>query len=346
MTNYHKLQGREMYQSLLTADLDRELQKIACSEEVNYNNRNGKGALIMAVYFGKSNVVKFLLDAGVEVKKDDNQLMFFASSGKSLEIVKMLEKEGVDPCHIGKNGVTTLMMASHSPNDEVFDYFLNAGVDPLHVSKSKKTALHFVALHGSLRKFEVLIKKGCDVFALDENGKSILHFAAENGNAEIFFTAVKMGLDISIKSKLGDTLLHSAAYGANEEIFNFLLDKKMDCFAINNEGFTLLHKSLSGIKTSVNITSKLLDMGLDPLSKTIYGEHALHFASGKIDKKTIHLLIQMGCNLHDKDEFGLNCFDHAIDNEILKFLKEHDLNKPGNYFLSKIKKLIDSPKER
>ena len=340
--NYHNLQGVDMYESLVSADLDKELRKIACSEKVNYNTHQGTVALGMAMFFSDPKIAKFLIEAGVQIDKDKDFLLYAAIAGSSLENIKLLVKEGADPHKFDEDGITTLMSASQSSDDEIFDYFLNIGVDPLLVSKSNKTALHFVSSlvtfgkpNNSFKRFKLLIEKGCDPLLIDNKGESILHLSAEAGNSEIFFAAIDMGLDIFAVTKSGDTLLHSAAYGGNEKIFNFLLDKKLDVFAKNNDDFTVLHKATYTYLKSDNIISKLLDMGLDPLLKTKNGQHSLHFACRKLNKENITRMIKMGCNMHDKDSNGSDCFDYALDETIEEFLKKQNNKKRFNDMLFK-----------
>ena len=111
---------------------------------INHRDDSGFTAVMAAVRFGRSDLVKRLLMAGAEI--DEDALMVALKSPMSEEarstIVKDLLSYGADVNYqYDSDGFTVLMECLRMKRFELVKVFLDAGADPSIVDKEGMTAL-------------------------------------------------------------------------------------------------------------------------------------------------------------------------------------------------------------
>ncbi|MCB9229070.1 MAG: ankyrin repeat domain-containing protein [Deltaproteobacteria bacterium] len=116
-----------------------------CEAEVNEAGSDGMTPLLIAVHFGHSNIVKFLVEQGAVVDQPDHSgatpLLIAASFG-ALNIVKFLVERGAAVDTVDRDGYSPLMMAAFWGHSEVIKFLVQTGkVDVNKIANDGKTAL-------------------------------------------------------------------------------------------------------------------------------------------------------------------------------------------------------------
>ncbi len=158
--------------------------------DVEASNRYGNTALMVAVYNGHLEVVKYLAECGVdlEVKDGDTALMKAAINGH-LDVVKCLAE---------------------------------CGADVHQKDRYEQTALVEAATHGHWEVVKCLVELGADLEAQDKNGRTALMKAARDGYLEVVEYLVQNGADLEAKDKYGRTALDTAKYHGRDDCVKFL----------------------------------------------------------------------------------------------------------------------------
>jgi ankyrin repeat protein len=150
-----------------------------------------------------------------------------------------------------------------------------------------RTALHIAALNRNQEMCKLLISYGAKVNEVDEEGNTPLHLAIYSHNekfnesdgeiiCEMFLSL--WHADINAKDKKGNTPLHKAILAQDNRVCNLLLKNPiLDKDAINDFNQTPLH--IACMKKSHEICQMLLENRVSAVSKDVFGNQAIHYAS-------------------------------------------------------------------
>ena len=137
--------------------------------ELVLQDSNGKTALMYAVFYLNTEIVKVLLQAGADVNRQDSvwektALMHAASLDKTeivTEVIKLLLQAGADVNGQDSNGKTALMYAVFYLNAEVVKLLLNSGANVNARDNQYRTALTIAYRAHDKRGFldNMLVKK-------------------------------------------------------------------------------------------------------------------------------------------------------------------------------------------
>merc|ERR1712150_282148 len=105
---------------------------------------------------GKSDIVRYLLQAGADLKwKGDDGMtsLHLAAQNGHLEVVHAI-------------------LNQNNKQREIINYLLKRGADPLKIDTEGNIALHWGALSGSRSTCETLLNHGCDVDSTNSLGET------------------------------------------------------------------------------------------------------------------------------------------------------------------------------
>jgi ankyrin repeat protein len=111
---------------------------------VNAKNDEGLTPLQIAASFGKTEMVKYLVNQGAKVDcvdKKKQSALFLAVYHDHPKTVEALTKAGADVNLKNKKGETPLLMAAYYGFDDVFPILLAAGSDPNTKNENGRTYL-------------------------------------------------------------------------------------------------------------------------------------------------------------------------------------------------------------
>jgi len=275
---------------------------LANGAKVDMADNLGRTPLIHALVTRDSiETVRALISAGADVNKASGEklgsalpLNFAIFNGK-LDVAKVLLDAGADIDAEGFAGYSPLhyaAMLARRHNHEMLELLF-----------SRKTENIFTAAcQGDLNKVKTLIDDGTDVNVKDEFGVSLLHWAAAADSPEVAEFLIAKGADVNAKSRL-DANAKSRPYdraplmGAHTlPVIELLISKGADVNAQQADGWTKLHvASINGDKDTVEF---LIRNGADANIKINAGIPPLWYAVCMGRHDVIEPLIAGGADIN------------------------------------------------
>lgn len=150
-------------------------------------DENGMTALHFAAQNGNTDVVRYLLENGADIKAQDIKLeraaIHFAAENGSLECVKFLAEHGADLLDRDIYGTTALHYAAKKNHLDVIKYLVSKKVNYTAKDARGWTAMHYAACGGSIDVIRYLLAKGLNINEPNGTGRTPLFFA--RGNLEL-----------------------------------------------------------------------------------------------------------------------------------------------------------------
>ncbi|WP_257282754.1 ankyrin repeat domain-containing protein [Endozoicomonas sp. SESOKO1] len=199
------------------------LEELLANRELNVNvsDNNGVTPLMIAALWGKTERLKWLLDARADIYVNDQRgwtPLHFAALSDRAEIVNMLLAV-VPGINVGKEdiyGYTALHLAAENDSVEPLKVLLNTpGIRVNKKTNNGFTALHIAAMDENPDSVKaLLVTPGIRVNKKSKKGWTALHLAAEYNSAKAI-KALLATPGIRVNEKVdGRTALHIAAkYG-------------------------------------------------------------------------------------------------------------------------------------
>ena len=154
--------------------------------DVDTTDNQGFTVLHRAAQSGSYELVKFLIDRGVDIycktKADENCLHVAAAFGHLNLCVTLIDKHNFD-VHMADNArFTTLHRSAQSGSYELVKFFVNKGTDIHLKTKGGQNCLHIATTYGHLNLCGTLVNKhNFNVDMVDDRGWTALHFSTQNG---------------------------------------------------------------------------------------------------------------------------------------------------------------------
>lgn len=167
----------------------------------------GMAPLQLALYAGKQEVVRLLLERGAPV-----DAFLAAALGETEKCRDLLRADEVLLNMNSSDGWTPLHLACFFGHQETAGMLLGIGAD---VNARSANAMHNTPLHAAAagRHREIcalLLTGGADVNAQQQGGYTPLHSAAANGDADLVRLLLAHEANASVKSEKGQTALELA----------------------------------------------------------------------------------------------------------------------------------------
>lgn len=170
---------------------------------VNARNTSGLSAILVATYYGRSEITKLLIDAGAHLTIHEA-----AATGAQERVDQMLQKEPSAINSYSTDGWTPLHLAVFFGRVNVVHLLHSKGADLNAVSKNEQQVR---PLHSALSNpnnaavAQLLIGYGADVNATQAQGYTPLHFAASNGLESIVRNLLALSVDRNARDVAGKT---------------------------------------------------------------------------------------------------------------------------------------------
>jgi ankyrin repeat protein len=211
---------------------------------------NGLGnALYAAAFFGKADIVRYLVEHGADVNamggRYGSALSAAASSGKA-DIVRYLVDHGADVNAEGSRYGSALRAAASSGKADIVRYLVEHGADVNAKGGRYGSALYAAVISGMADIVRYLVDHGADVNAERRRYGNALTAAAFLGKADIVRYLVEHGANIDTKGGLYYCNALCAAFSeGNYNIVRYLKEHRANINATDGEyGYTFF----SGMK--------------------------------------------------------------------------------------------------
>ncbi|KAM3862137.1 uncharacterized protein ankrd50l [Diretmus argenteus] len=263
---------------------------------LEHADSEGWTALRSAAWGGHSEVVRLLLDAGVDVDGCDGEgrtALRAAAWGGHEEILQTLLDYGAQVDKADREGRTALIAAAYMGHREAVEILLDHNANVNLADGDGRTALSVAALcvptaagvKGYGEVASLLLERGADPGHRDCDGMTPLLLAAYEGHEDIVELLLEAGADVdetagpdaSAPAAAAVTPLLAAAAMGHIRTVGRLLFWGAAVDGIDGEGRTAL--SLAAARGSVESVRALLDRGLDENHKDDLGWTPLHAAA-------------------------------------------------------------------
>jgi ankyrin repeat protein len=292
--------------------------------DIRARDPHGNTFLHWAAFYGFADLVRVLIDAGVEVNALNaihQTPLLVAERGfpRGDPVVQILLDAGADANAADFSGRSVLQKMVSGEDQSRVRSLLEHGADVNAQNAFGETALYCLCRSGDLPIARLLVDKGADVNLSDFRGQTplfeacrtekvqIVQYLLEHGakadqpdfyetcpihisthSEPVMDLLLKHGADINRVNYLGCTALSVAASAGRENMVRFLIEHKADVNRFAKNGATPLQEAAFTGKAS--IVKLLLDSGADPAVKNSRGKTALDFAREKKNIEVIALL--------------------------------------------------------
>ena len=262
---------------------DADIIDLIHTQVPNIESKTGDGCtpLMIAAFNSKLHAVKWFLEKGATVTREDNSganALHFAAEGGDTDIIDLIHTLLLNIESKTSQGRTPLMVAARRGKLQAVKWFLEKGATVTLKDKAGWNMLHFAAQGGDpdilelihnhvpniesrslagitplmvavgnckLHAMQWFIYKGASVACVDENGCNILHFAAKNCDPDIIHRILTYVPDIESKTAFGETPLIIAVRHGKLQSVKYLLERGANPLARDNNGRGYLYHALS-----------------------------------------------------------------------------------------------------
>jgi ankyrin len=220
------------------------------------SENRGMPALIFAAREGSTDVVRLLLERGVDpnIIGEGSTTPLHVAATKEVAALLLKHKarldtpdpQGPTPMHaavLRGNKAVAELLESHGAKHTLETLAALGRDDELRARLKKEplkkelprgkgpvrpTLLHVATSFGQFTTARVLIEAGADVNAVGPVGKTPLHLAAAFGPGATVRALIEAGADVNATAALDETPLHAAAARGRLEIVESLIERKAD----------------------------------------------------------------------------------------------------------------------
>lgn len=215
-----------LHQAVYDGDIKQVQALLEMKADPNLCNYNGMTPLYVAIYEGNIDMVQLLCENGA--RKDQIARKFtplcLAAYCCCVDIVKFFIDAGVDVNQLDKRDrATSLYVASQKNYVDVVRLLLEAKASTVKAKNGGWTPLHIASKRGHVEVVDLLLKAGARFNRKTYLGDVPLHLASREGHVEVVKLLLKAGALVTRKNLNGARPLHIVPKNNATEIMRLLL---------------------------------------------------------------------------------------------------------------------------
>ncbi len=284
--------GSILENALLSRNI--ELAKLVLENGINPNVYKNSPPILITITNEDLESLKLLIDYKVELNTiiNDQNILFYARSRTSKDILKLLIDNGADVNYIDKSGQSLLLffLFGSDYDLEMIKYLISKNINLNHFT-GDKTYLFLTIMYCEKDKkyyelLELLLENKADP-NLGHNDNYCLSLAIDRKDMDIVKMLLKYGANpnINIEEK---SYLYKAIEKGNLELAEVLLENKADPNYLTKKNYSALMLAVE--KGYIGLVEKLLYFGADKNLKDIKGLTAYDIALSKKYTEIANLL--------------------------------------------------------
>lgn len=266
------------------------------------SGRSGDQDLLRFYEADSAGIAKF--DTSYFLPGDPELNLIRAAEFGQEEVVRMLVDRGLDVDASTVEGVTPLMYASQSGDLEIMKCLIGKGADVNASPQNKVTPLIGATRSGHYEAVKLLLDSGARVDARDELDLTALMHASAYNYPDIAALLIERGADTEKGDWFKTKPLMMAAYYNCLEAADVLLDLGADPDGKDINGFTPLMIAVQ--HGDYDLAWMLLDRGANPGLQNAGGLHALAMAVMYGDEDLVELLLESGADINQNINSSTN----------------------------------------
>lgn len=258
---------------------------------INQVDTNGRSLLQDAVILGHEDIIKILIDKGINpniIDSHGKNVAFDAVAyGDDKILDKVLNIKGIDLNIKDNTGRTILHQKTTLDNDRLATKLLRYGADPTISDPDGYSFLTHVALRGEKGKelLDTAIKYGCNINAKSPSSHTVLmevvkaftntsriELERRSELKDVAQELVDRGSDLEIVNQYGETILFKTVRTNDYEGCAFLIKNGAKVNVTNNAQETPLMLAFLQGNKALDIISLLLDEDADPFIPNRYNQ--------------------------------------------------------------------------
>lgn len=202
---------------------------IARGADLNTRNKNGLTPLFSALDRGKSGIAKILIQNGANIKIRgfrNRTLLHMAARSGNVDIADLLIQKGINVNAKDSRDATPLQCITPGSHKKMIQFLIRKGADVNVTYETGVTILQTMILACEDNIAIQLIKRGARLETKDPYfNRTPLHWAAAKGRKTIVTELLKMGADINSRDFKNHTPLYLAGYHGHRQIYDILKSK-------------------------------------------------------------------------------------------------------------------------
>ena len=193
---------------------------------IDYTDKGGWTALMIACGLGPENIVHSLLSAGANVNIQNNEgwtALMMASKYNHISFIHMLLQANANPHLKLSHGSNAVMIASSHGNYEVVELLISKRVDYKYQQKDGKNAFMLSCKNGHTQVAKLLLKEQVDPNVQEKDGWNAFMLACQNGHTQIVELLLKEQVNPNVQKNNGGNAFMLACKNGHTQIVELLL---------------------------------------------------------------------------------------------------------------------------
>lgn len=277
--------------------------------------------LEMAAGAGNADMIRVLIEAGADLQRAQRSKgtatsLFLAVNGMHYTATKILLEHGMNPNAAADFGISPLMAATRSGNEEMIDLLIAFGADGKIVSEGLGNALHFLSSHADKKTVKKILGAGAGINETDAEKKTPLFNAISRRHHRTALALLEEGADVNILTRTDASPLHIAVFTRDFVLLKEILKRNPPLNMIEKTSqMTALH--LACLYNLSPFVEALLKAGASPDTRDAFGNTPLHtlLKTASVPVELAKLFLDKGANVLALNKAGATPYDVAFSEQ-------------------------------